>query len=80
MQERKCHLDNYCLANNIIYQATIKTNNITKFYAGSTTTTFKNRYSNHKASFNNKLKRHNTELSNYTWELKDANKDCNSKW
>ena len=48
---------------------------------GSTNTTFKNRYhSNHKTSFNNKLKRHNTKLSNYTWELKDANKDYNLKW
>ena len=47
---------------------------------GSTSTTFKNRYSNHKISFTNKLKRHNTELSNYIWELKDAYKDYNLKW
>ena len=46
---------------------------------GSTSGTFKNRYSNHKASFNNRLKRHSIELSNYKWELKDANKDYNLK-
>ena len=68
-------LDNNYLANNIIYRATIKTKNKTKFYVGSTSTTFKNKYSNHKASFNKKSKRHNTELSNYIWELIDANKD-----
>ena len=47
---------------------------------GSTSTTYKSRYRNHKESFNNKLKRHGTELSNYIWELKDANKIYNLKW
>ena len=46
---------------------------------GSTSTTFINRYSNHKAIFNNKLKIHNTELLNYIWELKEANIDYNLK-
>ena len=64
----------------MIYRATVKTNNITKFYGSSISTTFKNRYSNHKASFNNNFKRHNTELSNYIWELKNANKHYNLKW
>ena len=68
-----------CLASNIIYKATITTNITIKFYIGSTTTTFKNRYNNHKASFNNKLERHNTELSNYIWELKETNTNYNLK-
>ena len=58
----------------------MRINNITKFYVCSTSTAVKKRYSNHKASFNNKMKRHNTKISNYIWELKDANKDCNLKW
>ena len=33
---KKSPLDNNCLAKNIIYQATIKTNNITQFYVGLT--------------------------------------------
>jgi len=53
-RKEKCPLNNNCLSKNIIYQATIKTDDITKFYVGSTSTTFKNRYSNHKASFTNK--------------------------
>ena len=61
-RKEKCPLNNNCLSKNIIYQATIKTDDITKFYVGSTSTTFKNRYSNHMASYNNKLNRHNTEL------------------
>ena len=79
-RKEKCPLDNNCLTNNIIYRATIKTNNRIKFYIGSTSTTFKNRYNNHEASFNNKLKQHNTELSYYIWELKEANKNYNLKW
>ena len=47
---------------------------------GSTSTKFKNIYSNHKESFNSKLKIHFTELSNYIWELKDENIDYYSKW
>ena len=80
MQERKQSLDNNRLAKNIIYKATIPTNNTIKFYLGSTSTTLKNIYNNHKASFNNKLKRHNTELSNYIWELKETNTKYNLKW
>ena len=45
----------------------------------STSKTFKNSYSNHKASFNNKLKKLYIDLSNYLWELKDAKKDYNLK-
>ena len=68
--KKKFPLDNKCLAKNIIYRAITKTNSITKFYVGSKSTKFKNRYINHKASFNNKLKRYNTELSNYIWGVK----------
>ena len=78
-RKEKCPLDNNCLANNIIYRATITTNNTIKFYLGSTSTSFNNRYNNHKASFNNKLKRHNTELSNCIYKLKEANKNYNLK-
>ena len=79
-KKEKCPLDNNCLARNIIYKATITTDNTTKFYVGSTSTTFKNRYNNHKASFNNKLKKHNTELWNYIWELKETNTNYNLRW
>ena len=73
-------LDNNCLASSIIYKETIKTSNKIKFNVGSTSTTFEKRYSNYKASFNNKLKRHNTKLSNYIRELKETNTKYNLKW
>jgi len=48
-----CPLNKNCLTSNLIYKATVKTDNTTKIYIGSTSTTFKDRYRNHKASFNN---------------------------
>ena len=60
-------------------QSNYKKNNVIKFYVGSTSTTFKKRYKRHKASFNNKLNRHNTELSIYIWELKETILNYNLK-
>ena len=37
---------------------------------GSTGNSIKERYGNHKSSFNNIKKRHITELVNYAWDLK----------
>ena len=53
-----CPLNKNCLASNLIYKATIKTDNTTKICIGSTSTTVKDRYRNHKASLNNKQKRY----------------------
>ena len=75
-----CPLNKNCLTSNLIYKATVKTDNTTKIYIGSTSTTFKDRYRNHKASFNNKQKRYSTELSNYLWQLKDKDKNYKLKW
>ena len=72
-----------CLAKSIIYQATVNasaTNMTPQTYVGLTENTFKNRYANHKHSFNNIQKGHSTELSNYIWTLKDKNIDFNISW
>ena len=55
-RKEKCPLDNNCLANNIIYRATIKTNNKILISVGSTSTTIKKIYNNHKPSVKNKLR------------------------
>ena len=53
----------------------------TKQYLGSTGNTIKQRYRNHKSSFNKINKRHATELANYIWNLKDNNNtDYKIKW
>lgn len=78
-----CPLIGNCLANSVIYQATVTTNNVTKpaqTYVGLTEGTFKKRYSNHKHTFNNTDKRTSTELSAYIWKLKDNNITFSIKW
>ena len=79
-RKEPCPLNNQCLISNIIYRATITSNKATKQYLRSIGNTFKQRYRNHKTSFNNINKRHTTELANYTWSLKYNNTDYKIKW
>ena len=65
-----CPVKNQCLTKNVIYEAVVNSKEGTKSYAGSTGRTFKERWSGHKSSFNNK-ERSNTALSDYVWELKE---------
>ena len=54
--------------------------NETKQCYGTCEKNFKERYNNHTASFRNKSKEKNSELSKYIWELKDNNIQHNLKW
>ena len=65
-----CPLNKNGLPNNLIYKVTVKTDNTTKNYIVSTSTTIKDRYRNYKARFNNEHKRYSKELSNCLWEQK----------
>ena len=69
----ECSLSGNCLKESVVYQATVSTedHNPPQTYVGLTENSFKTRYSNHKSSFSNANKRHNTELSKYIWYLKD---------
>jgi hypothetical protein len=72
-----------CLAESVIYQATVKTSDKlpTQTYVGLTENEFKTRYTNHhKASFNNYEKRNSTELSKYIWNLKNNNISYSIRW
>ena len=75
-----CPLDGECLESDIVYQATVTSNNKEETYVGITATSFKARFANHKASFKSKQKRNNTELSKHIWELKDNNLNYAIKW
>ena len=89
-QERKCNcrntlecpLNQNCLSKSIVYQAIItrQDNNKSESYVGLCETTFKARYSNHKASFNHADKKNQTELRKYVWSLKENNINFNIKW
>ena len=70
-------LDNKCLTSSVIYNAQVTTNNATKNYIGLTEGTFKQRFSQHKATFKNRKYTNSTELSKYIWQLGDNNQDFN---
>ena len=68
-----CPMNGNCLAKNIIYQAEISTDDETlppKIYIGSTATTFKKKYANHKRSFNHDKYELESELSKEYWNIK----------
>ena len=78
-----CPLDGSCRATNIVYQATLTTEQdppATDTYIGLTENEFKSRFSNHKTSF--KLKNHSKEttLSLKIWDLKNQQIPYNLKW
>ena len=77
-----CPLENECLKQNVIYQATVTENdtNKTEKYVGLTECTFKTRYNLHKSSFKNRNKSKATTLSEHIWALKDKNANHSTSW
>ena len=67
-----CPLSGNCCEKNIIYQATVRSNNSTMNYYGLCKTNLKTQYYNHKHSFRNWSKCKATKLSKFVWECKDA--------
>ncbi|KAJ8027663.1 hypothetical protein HOLleu_32868 [Holothuria leucospilota] len=76
--QTQCPLEGNCVADNIVYQATVTRhyNNKEESYIGLTENTFKTRYTADKSSFNHKDKRNATTL----WKLKDTNVEHTVKW
>ena len=77
--KNSCPLNNNCLIKNVIYKATVTSNNEIKEYIGSTGNTFKSRWYNHNHSVNN-YKENGTELAKYIWFLKNNNIEYDIKW
>ena len=59
------------LVDNLVYQATVKTDITVNTYIGLSSPTFKLRIGNHKKDFKNPKYRHSTTLSSFIWDLKD---------
>ena len=72
------HVVHKAVANFDVIQVT--TNSETKNYIGLTEGTFKQRFSQHKATFKHRKYTNSTELSKYIWKLRDNNQDFNIKW
>ena len=84
-QAVKCNcinrLSNQCQITNIIYKAKTTSNLRNyheKIYFGTSKSTFKQRYGNHKKSFNHEKHRTDTELSNEHWRLKASQSTTSS--
>ena len=76
--KKECPLSGECCEESIIYRATV--NDAKKAeYVGSTTTSFKKRFANHKKSFRHEEYQHETTLSSYIWE-NNLNPTPNISW
>ena len=76
----ECPLDGECLVSEVVYQATVKSQNTQETYIGLTANQFKARYRNHQMSFRHVGRRNDTELSKHLWRLKDDNKEYTITW
>ena len=73
--KQECPLNQNCLVNNILYKASLTSNNPTykeTVYFGLSETAFKVRFSNHKKSFNIVNYKNDTELSKEVWRIKES--------
>ena len=75
-----CPMNGQCLVKDIVYQATVHTNDSKETYIGLTSNEFKTRYNNHTASFRHESKRMDTELSKHIWNLKHSNINYTLSW
>jgi len=78
-----CPLGGECLTKNVLYEATITSsirNYGEKIYIGISEPPFKERYANHKKSFNNATYKKETVLSKEVWRIKEQNETFSVKW
>ena len=78
-----CPLDGECLSKNVLYEATITSsipNYGEKIYIGISEPSFKERFANHKKSFNKVKYSKETALSKEVWRIKEKNETFSVKW
>ena len=78
----QCPLENECLTDNIVYQASVKNevDEEVKSYVGLCSTRFKDRLAVHRQHMNNRAHRTKCELANHVWQLKDDGKRFTISW
>ena len=77
-----CPVENKCLLTDVIYQATVtrSDNGEQETYVGLTSRSFKERWSNHKTSFNLASHEKETRLSILIWDFKRKGINYELKW
>ena len=58
-----CPIEGKCQTENVVYQATVQSENDEQTYVGLTSTSFKARWSNHKTAFKHKKHKNDTTLA-----------------
>ena len=80
--EFECPLNGLCESKNVVYQATISSDDgRVENYIGCTKY-FKKRYYGHRSDMNNPANKdkNRSTLANYVWKLKDERKNFDIKW
>ena len=76
-----CPVNKECKTKDTIYEAVIIDSKQNKFkYIGKSSTTFIERYRNHKKDIKHKVYQKNCELSKKAWELKDSGIEYKIEW
>ena len=68
-----------CRERNVVYQATVKSGKDERKYTGLASE-FKNRYYQHRHSFNNRERRDDTALAQHIWDLQDKAAKFDISW
>ena len=79
-QKNQCPLNGECLAEDIVYKATVETHRGNAVYVGLASGQFKTRYNNHTKSFRHQKHEKDTELSKFIWEQKRSNTEFKINW
>ena len=75
-----CPIEGKCQTENVVYQATIQSENDEQTYVGLTSTSFKVRWSNHKTAFKHEKHRNDTTLAQHIWELQESDLNYTITW
>lgn len=75
-----CPLKGECLTKCIVYKASVKTNENTSIYYGTSEGEFKTRFNNHTKSFKHSKYQNDTELSKLIWQLKENSTPFELSW
>lgn len=80
--KNNCPLNGDCMSMSVVYKVSVKFEGVpTKFYIGSTSNSFKDRFYKHTHSFKNEFSGCSTTLSKYCWYMKKTlKKDPILKW
>ena len=80
--QNSCPVENQCKSTDVIYQASVKRldTGTTETYIGLTSHPFKQRWNNHKVSFNLESHKNETKLSTHIWNLKSQGVQYELGW